>query len=318
VVIIAPRPFPLSTHPAFDIEPVSDWCVLSCFFNPAGFLRPVFNLGAFLDWCYGNRLPLFMTELCFHDALPVLPPNHPHVLQARLLDSGVMFQKEALLSQLAHEISVPKMFFCDADIVFSNPSCFIQAAWLLEHARLVQPFSRAIWQDVHGAPYCHKESTASGWLGPHQAHSLDPRYFHPGFAFGLTREFFRQVGGLYGCPLTGTGDAALFQSALAPLLPLPIKGASYYTAPAPADWRERVCQFVDGRVAAVAGDAIHFWHGTTKARAYDQRHHLLAQFDPGRDLTLDPISGLPTWTEAGKPLQEEMMKYFRSRQEDEV
>jgi hypothetical protein len=257
-----------------------------------------------------------MSELCFHDALPVLPINHPHVLQSRLLDSGVMFQKEAMLTQLAHEVSVPKMFFCDADVVFSDPSCFSKAAWLLEHARLVQPFTRAVWTDAHGAPFCHKDSTAAAWCRGNQAHSLDPRYFHPGFAFGVTREFFRQVGGLHGCVLTGTGDAALFQAALAPLLPAPIKGQSYYTAPSPSDWRDRVAAFVDGRVAAAAGDCTHFWHGGRKARAYDQRHHLLASFDPGRDLTTDPASGLPVWTEAGKPLQEQMVAYFRSRDED--
>jgi hypothetical protein len=312
-----PRPWPLATHPAFDTEP-KDWAILSCHFNFAQYQRPIDNLGAFCDWCYGNRLPLFMTELCFHDAIPVLPQGHPHVLHSRLLDNGVMFQKEALLTQLAHEVGVPKMFFCDADVVYSDPVCFSQAAWLLEHARLVQPFSRAIWTDAHGAPYCHKDSTAFAWLGKNRDHSLDPRYFHPGFAFGLTREFFRQVGGLYGCQITGTGDVALFQAALAPLLPAPIKGQSYYTAPSPPDWKDRVCRFVDGRVAAATGDAIHWFHGGTKARAYDQRHHLLSQFDAGRDLALDPISGLPTWTEAGKPLQEEMMKYFRSRQEDEV
>jgi hypothetical protein len=290
---------------------------LSCFFNFAQYQKPVANLGGFLDWVWGNRLPIFMHEIVLHDEIPLLPVNHSHVLQSRLLDNGILFQKEAALTQLAHEISVPKLFFCDCDIVLSDPSCFTRAAWLLEHARIVQPFSRAVWTDAHGAPFCHKDSTANAWMGNSRDHCLDTRYFHPGFAFGLTREFFRQVGSLYGSPITGDGDAALFQAALAPLLPVPIKGQSYYTAPAPADWRERVHTFVNGRVAATPGDAVHWWHGTTKARAYDQRHHLLASFDPGRDLTTDPVSGLPTWTEAGRPLQEQMKAYFLSRQEDE-
>jgi hypothetical protein len=310
-----PRPWPLATHPAFDSEP-RDWAILSCFWNPAQYRRPVANLGAFLDWCFGNRLPVFFHELVFHDQQPVLPQGHPHVLQSRLLDNGVLFQKESLLTQLAHEVSVPKMFFCDCDIVLTDASCFLRAAWLLEHARLVQPFTRAIWTDALGAPFCHKDSTAFAWGGNNRNHCLDPRFYHPGFAFGSTREFFRQVGSLYGCPCTGTGDAALFQAALAPLLPAPIKGQSYYTAPSPSDWKDRVSQFVDGRVAAVAGDVRHFYHGTTKARAYDQRHHLLAQFDAGRDLTTDPASGLPVWTEAGRPLQDAMAAYFHSRDED--
>jgi len=310
-----PRPWPLNDHPAFDHEP-NGWALFSCHFNPAQHQRPIHNLGAFLDWCHGNRLPLYMAELSFHDAVPVLPQGHPHVLHSRLLDNGIMFQKEALLTQLAHETLLPKMFFVDADVVYRDPTCFLSAAWLLEHARLVQPFSRAIWTDALGAPFCHKDSTAHAWGGNNRNHCLDPRFYHPGFAFGLTREFFRQVGGLHGCVLTGTGDAALFQAALAPLLPAPIKGQSYYTAPSPEDWRERVSRFVDGRVGATAGDAVHFFHGTTKARAYDQRHHLLAQFDPERDLGIDPASGLPVWTEAGRPLQEAMVTYFRSRDED--
>lgn len=310
----------MSDHPAFDHEPTDDWAILLCHFNPAGFRRPVHNLGAMLDWSHGNRLPVYAAELSFHDAAPVLPQAHSHILHFRLCESGVMFQKEALLSRLAVSGIIPervcKYFICDADVVFSDPRAFESAALLLETARLVQPFTRAVWSDATGHPWVHKDGVAMAWNGKRRDHALNPQFFHTGFAIGVTREFFRQVGPLYGCPITGTGDVALWQAALAHLLPPAIKGGSHYSAPSPAAWKERVAAFVGGRVDAWPGDAIHFYHGSTVARAYDQRHKALPDFDPGRHLTTDPGTGLPVWTPEARHFEAMMGDYFRSRRED--
>ncbi len=320
-MIAPPRPWPIHYHPAFSVEPTEDWAAVFSTFNPAGFRRPVDNLGSFLDWMWGNRIPVFAAELCYHDQHPALPVDHPHVWHFRLGDEGVCFAKEALLNAAVSRLpsQITKVFLLDADVVYENPRCFELGAMALDHFALVQPFSLATWLGRDGTPMRTKESTASGLLHPDgpRPRALEPDKFHPGFAVGMRRDFFGRVGGLYGSEIAGTGDISLWQSAMA-YDPHPLPGQNLYVAPAPAAYRAAVREYVVSHphpVACVPGRALHFWHGSTKGRAYDTRHKLLASFDPARHLT-DTPDGLPVWTDAGRPFQEAMVNYFRSREED--
>ena len=315
-----PRPFPLAEHPAFEHEACySEFAIVSCFFNPAGQARPVHNLGAFLDWCFGARIPVFMAELSFHDAPPVLPRPHSHVRHFRLGEEGIMFQKEALLSAMVRHLprSVTKVFLVDADVVPTNRDAYALASDLLNDVPLCQPFSEAVWCDRSGVPGGGKKSTAWAAVSRDpQPLALDPARFHPGFAIGLRRDFFTLVGDLYGCPITGTGDAALWQAALAPHSAPAAQGHSHYTVPSPQVYRDRVAAWAGGVVGCSAGQMRHFWHGSHRDRAYHTRHRLLADFRPEIHLTRDSKTGLPVWTPAGRAFQVAMRAYFASRAED--
>jgi len=320
---VPPRPWTLSTHPAFDVPMVGDWCVVACFFNPAGYRRPVANLGAFLDFLYAERIPVFMAELSFHDSLPHLPLWHDRVWHYRMGDEGIMFAKEALMNAVWPRLpaGVSKVFFVDADVVLAQgrPAFVAAAAEMEAGAALVQPFSQAVWCDAAGRRGQPRLST--GWAWDHaedRVSVVDPGRYHPGFAYGLRVDALKAIGGLYGCPITGTGDAALFQAALAPDLPPPILGRSHYSAPAPEAWRARVAEVIgEAGVSHVLGPAVHFYHGSQGRRAYDQRHHLLAAFRPSRDLVTAP-NGLPAWAPGGNPaLRDAVKRYFFSRAEDE-
>jgi hypothetical protein len=316
-----PRPWPLAQHPAFENTAYfSEAAIVTCFFNPAGHARPVHNLGAFLDWCYGTHWPVFVAELTFHDAPPLLPVHHPHVIHFRLGEEGVMFQKEALISKLVRHLppAVKKIFISDADVVPANREAYAHALHQLDDHPLIQPFSHAVWLDRSGTPGSGKFSTAWAATSPkEQPLALDPAHFHPGFCIGVRRSFFEEVGDLYGCPITGTGDTALWQAALAPhSAPLP-PGRSYYTAPSPPDYRDRVDKWCHGSVGCEHGQMFHFWHGSFRSRAYDIRHQLLIDFRPEIHLRRDGRTGLPVWTEAGRPFQVAMRNYFASRAEDQ-
>jgi hypothetical protein len=320
VGLAPPRPWALSEHPAFNNRACMDDVVMvACFFNPAGHARPVHNLGAFLDWCHGARVPLFMAELSFHDQAPLLPRNHSHVVHFRLGENGIMFQKEALLSAMVRRLpkGVRKVFLVDADVVPADPQQLGLASILLDDVPMVQPFSDAVWCDRTGSAERSKRSTA--WACSHydaRVSPLDSVVFHPGFCVGLRRDFFDRVGDLYGCPITGTGDLALWQAAMSAHVPLMSDGVPICTAPAPQAYREKVADWCGGQVGFVPGQMRHFWHGSTVARAYRSRHKLLEGFRPDVHLSQDARSGLPIWTEAGRPYQEAMRAYFASRAED--
>jgi len=260
-----------------------------------------------------------MAELSFHDAPPVLPRQHSHVQHFRLGEAGIMFQKEALLSSVIPRLprQVTKIFLVDADVVPQAADAYAQAAELLDDVPLLQPYSEAVWADRTGMPRGHKKSTAwAAVSGDPQPAALDPAIFHPGFAIGLRRNFFEIVGPLYGCPITGTGDAALWQAALAPHCAPPGPGRSHYTAPSPPAYRERVAAWSGGLVGCLAGQMRHYWHGSHRERAYATRHRLLQDLRPDLHLTRDPETGLPIWTPAGAPFAAAMRGYFASRGED--
>ncbi len=319
-MIAPPRPWPISKHPAFDVAGES-WAVVSCFFNPAGYRRPVANLGAFLDWCYAERVPVYMAELSFHDARPILPQNHPRVRHYRMGDEGLMFQKEPLLNAVAWNLprSVDSIVFLDADVILAGGRERLDAttAILRAGAKLVQPFSVARWNDAAGRPGAPKMGAGWAWRNAKDRDATtDGAYYHPGFGYAMRRDTFQTIGGLYGCPITGSGDAALWQAALAPSLSPPIKGASHYTAPAPADWRARVRATIGEAVDCAEGELIHLYHGSMRNRAYDARHRILAQFRPSAHLRTPP-HGLPAWTAQAAHLQAAMRAYFDSRREDD-
>lgn len=320
-----PRPWPLASHPAFALDgPGFPWAVVSCFFNPAGYRRPVANLGAFLDWCYAESVPVYMAELVFHDALPVLSQETPHVLHFRMGDEGIMFQKEALLNAVVARLPehVKHVFFLDADVVLEvgRDALEMAVSELADGFPLVQPYHQAVWCDAAGRPGLPRFST--GWAWDHAQDRLtvvDPAQYHTGFAYGMSRVTHTAMGGLYGCPITGTGDAALWQAVVAPHLPPQILGRSHFTAPSPEAWRKQVAAATAGLAPAsyVAGRARHFFHGRTGRRFYDQRHHLLAHFQAERDLVIHP-NGLPAWAAGGRPdLPAAVRKYFAARAEDD-
>lgn len=45
---------------------------------------------------------------------------------------------------------------------------------------------------------------------------------------------------------------------------------------------------IGGSVGFAEGLLMHFWHGTMRARLYHQELDVLHDFDPARDLTLNP------------------------------
>lgn len=323
-VIMGPRPWPLWRHPAFRTAPL-EWAVVSCFFNPAGYRRPVLNLGAFLDWSYAERLPLYMAELTFHDARPVLPQDSARVIHFQAGSEGIMFQKEALLNAVVRALPAEVRFviFMDADVVLEQGRAALEmAVQLLDRGwTVVQPFHEAVWLDAAGREGVAKLSTAAACLMPRADLALvsDTTLYHPGFAYGMRRETWKKIGGLYGCPITGSGDAALLQALVGPYLPDPGQGKSHYSAPAPSWWRAAVA--ASGRagvpVNSVNGRIRHFYHGSMVRREYGGRHRLLAAFRPERDLVGGP-GGLPIWSGKENPgLRAAVEAYFSERREDD-
>lgn len=319
----APRPWPLTDHPALWHEPEGDIAVIACHFNPAGFRRPVENLGAFLDWAHGLRLPLYIAELAFGEAPFALASGSSHVLSLRAGPEGILFQKEALWNAAERLVPehVTKIVALDADVILRDERWLSGVSRLLDDVPIAQPFSHATWLNRFGQRVGQKLSTAyahaNGRLRPG-----DTATYHPGFGVAVRREFFRVCGGFRGCAITGTGDTLLMLAAMGrPRDPqnFVVRQMPARVLAAHAAWSAQVQRWAGRQLGVLAGDCTHLWHGGARDRGYQSRFDLLGMHEPELDLEETPDRAL-RWTEAAmaaKPgLVRAVADYFPARRED--
>jgi hypothetical protein len=282
--------------------------VLSCFYSFAGYQRPIANLHRFLRQMQKEGVPVFGVEA----HLPGRPAHtRPYTGWTRIeVDKHrqVLWHKEALLN-LA-EKRVPGEFdavaWVDADVWFSNPNWVRDTEAALETFDVVQMFSEAVWTAENGAAELRRPSVAKFPLNPSWKS-------HPGFAWAMRRDRWRQMGGLYPYALSGGGDSVMtlaFQNN--PLWPLLLNHLGSNHNPY-QEWRSRVGRM---RVGEVIGQCWHEWHGSREDRDYVGRAKRTANIEIGRDIVLAP-NGLPMWTPQADPrLVKDIADHFIRRNED--
>lgn len=82
-------------------------------------------------------------------------------------------------------------------------------------------------------------------------------------------------------------------------------------------WQERAFRVIKGNIGYVAQHATHGWHGPYESRSYGTRYQILQRykFDPYVDLVRDH-QGLWSWSGTKPRMEQEIAKYFTSRNED--
>jgi len=235
-----------------------------------------------------------------------------------------MFQKEALLN-LVEQI-VPERFtkivMLDADVLLAGRDWLERTSRALDLAPIVQPFSHGHWLDKHGTGVERTKASAGyAWLNGRDASRV--AYYHPGFAYGERRDFFRwPLGGMPVCPIVCGGDVAMLLGAI------DWQGRHSYFDDTGAEMREHAMGYVErlagragGLLDCLPGEAYHLWHGTSARRYYQSRYDLVRQsgYDPARELAVRS-DGLSVWSAAARLVKPELVAavcdYFQSRKED--
>lgn len=88
-------------------------------------------------------------------------------------------------------------------------------------------------------------------------------------------------------------------------------------------WAIRSFSRVCTSLACVPGDVLHLYHGSRPNRQYVERYNILHEnaFDPGRDVEIDPETGLLRWSDVARTRKPDLVRrvaaYFAGRREDE-
>jgi hypothetical protein len=209
------------------------------------------------------EIPVFTAE-CVIGNTPQLIQN-PTVLTR---SNSALFYKEQLFNLLEPQIpeQYTKLVFMDADIVFSSPDWVDLVSQMLETIDLLQPFRKAKWlspnlKDILYTQHSFSYETRNGFVKGNS---------HPGFVWGIRRDYFRKIDGFFDKAIIGSGDT-MFAYSLFILYEISYKFVNnelkkYYDKKSS----------LPTRVGWLDMEIYHLNHGSLKNRSYNDRHRLLA------------------------------------------
>lgn len=241
-------------------------------------LTTVFGAGArqranyhrFIAAAEAAGVPVYVIE-CAIGSAAFWVPTRPGLVRIRAPHAG--WHKERLLNILEQVVPprFTKLAWLDADILFDDPAWAANAEALLDRHPVIQLFDSAAWlQPDNTAVSRTWPGFAATFARTRSAPSEADA--HPGFAWAMQRDLWRQHGGLLDRAATMGADSAMAYAWCGCEPPAVYVDGS----PAIAKWCLQARRLVAGRVAALPGRIQHLWHGPYAWRQYGRLREQLA------------------------------------------
>jgi hypothetical protein len=301
--------------------------VMTAFSNPCGWKSRVRLYDEFDEMVTRTQGAwLHPSEMSYGDCPHVVTVGYPEFRAA-----SVLWHKENLLNLALANLprDAEYVAWIDADVSFIRPDWAAATVAALQKHTVVQMWSHAVdyGPDFQPLSTCRSLMASvlnSGVAGPSYALPVAPvsRDMHTGYAWAARREWLDAV--KFGdAAIVGGGDRHMayamlgdVESTFTPGVCAPYRD---YCRDYWANWQCKVWGLADGwpKVGCVPGTINHYWHGAKQDRGYQTRSNILAKhaFDPYTDLTYT-TGGVLEFTEHGKRMQNDILAYFQSRNED--
>ena len=301
--------------------------VIAVISNPLRFKSRVALYQAFERMCLQAGCHLVTVEATFGDRLPYLP-HTPGVDHIKVGHTDELWLKENLVN--IGVASLPPNWkyvaWVDADVEFIRKDWAVETIHQLQHYPVVQMFHNAIDQGPNGEVMQVHTSMGYSWVNSIPYHMGGKgsgmygygAYWHPGYAWAMTRTAFNAVGGLLDRAIIGSGDHHMAQCLIGtPDRSMPAGVSPAYRAMV-RSWADRAAG-LHKRVGYVEGTVAHHWHGKKADRKYWDRWSIVTklQYDPTVDVAPD-YRGVLHLTAKGERLRKPLETYFRARNEDSI
>lgn len=291
----------------------TDFAILSCHYNFAGFSSLRRNLHRFMAQMETLGIPVYGVELVLEGQSPQ-SDEYPTWKQAYAGEEAIMWQKEALVNAAAKLVppSVQYLAEVDADLWFTNPSWAENTIALLQTHNILQPFEYAVWTGIDGETVLHKPSTVKAgkdavlWSG------------HPGFATAWRRDYFEKTGGFWPKAVLGGGDHLLWTAyGYGPSYEHSTTISGVGDDPSYKEYIKRVEEVNGGTPPAFTPGIIrHEFHGHSVDRQYRFRAERLKGLVSEKHVAIHD-DGYLVWTKkAPKSIKKAVKEYFPARKED--
>jgi len=262
---------------------------------------------------------LYVVELAYNDQVfRVTEEGNPRHLQ--LQTETPLWHKENMINLGVKNLLPPyyKAFaWIDADIEFESLTWAQDTLKLLNGSKdIVQLFSHCVDMDYQEETLSIRSSAGYQYCKGQGYKSSGNDYWHPGYAWAITRKAYEKIGGLYEVGILGSGDFIMLMSLLG-------KGELSLNKQNSADYKKTVQDFQKKistlRLGYVPGLIRHYYHGSKKNRQYTERWKILIEhcYQPSVHITRDEKGLLIPTPEFPDGLKKDIMKYFWERNEDE-
>jgi len=296
------------------VPPIKDdVAVIISFFNPSNYRRPLKNLIYVMHTLKEQDIPCYVIECVF-------PRRKPQVPDADIVvhSETPMFYKEQLFNIMEKKVpeKYTKLVFMDGDIIFEAPDWVDKVSEALNNHEIIMPFEDACWLYPDNIAVRSKKKSLA-WAIANKVEFKMFNAYHPGFAWAMRRDFFREIGGFFDKKFLGGGDVAMAATVVPGVTQKAL--SNIYGQRAVADsyleYYKRV-RAQDPKLGYLKFDAYHLFHGLTSGRRYSSRYnkiqHILKRgFESFTKLNED---GLYEFTDP--ELIEYAKNYFANRNED--
>jgi len=266
-----------------------------------------------------EHVNLFVVELIYNNQKYIITDkkNKRHL---QIKTDVPLWHKENMVNLgVAHLL--PKNYkafaWIDADVEFENTTWAIDTLKILNGSKdIVQVFSHCVDMDKD-------ESNLNIFNGFGYSYSKNKKYttngsnyWHPGYAWAITRKAYERIGGLYDKGILGSGDSII-------ALSLINKVSHTLNVDYHEGYKESILEFQKKtkglRLGYVPGVIRHFFHGSKKNRKYTERWNILIQhaFSPLTHVKYDTKGILVPTEEFPTDFENDILNYFKERNEDE-
>lgn len=292
-------------------EPVKkDMAIGLVYFNSAKSKRLLMNFLYTIEKFKMANIPTYTIEMYM---------TTPEIKDAiHVKTDFILFQKERLCHILEKHIpeKYTKLLFIDADLVFDNLHWYTDLSNKLNTTNIVQPFTNALWLDITYKKIVKQRPSIVLYLKVGDINKYNHGGiwgYHPGFAWGFQRDWFRKCG-FYQHGILGDGDTLSATSWIDKSFHDEFLDKRPYQRNALTEYvgllkvRPSVCY--------IKGNIYHLWHGDGKKRQYRERRTIFKSVKDIRDIVDVEPSGL--FRLKDDSLKPRIMKYFRDRDDDGI
>ena len=206
----------------------------------------------------------------------------------------------------------------DADLEFESSTWALDTLKILNGCKdVVQIFSHCVNMDAQKNTLNTYNSLGYSFSKGKPYTSSTTDYWHPGYAWAMTRKAYEKLGGLYDKGILGSGDNVMALSFLN-RVDAYTKNTRYTE-----DYRNSMLDYQlkakSLRLGYTPGIIRHFFHGTKENRKYSQRWETLVkyQFSPFKHVTCDEKGVLIPTAEFSEDFKKDILAYFKERNEDD-
>lgn len=265
-----------------------------------------------------QNINFYVVELAYdNQEFNVTNSSNPNHLQLRT--KHALWHKENMIN-----IGIKKLLpsdwksvaWIDGDIEFDNPNWAVDTLKILTKFDIVQLFTTCMDLDKDGIPMNIWQSYGYKFTqGEKFRYNRGINYWHSGYAWACTRQFYDKVGSLYDKGIIGSGDYILTQGILKHIA-CADKSLTCFNK----DITEYVDNLNNVSVGYVPNNIRHHYHGSKVNRKYIERNEILVKYnyDPKIHITYDKDGIIIPTEYMSEDFINDIKLYFSQRNEDNI